>query len=333
MKVMVVMNTPLLICVFILIAFFAISSHTAFALTSVDISVKSVPEIPGPNETATISISSYATDLERANITWYVDNQTVASGTGKKSIPVITKGIGERTTIRAVIGTASGVSITKDIIIQPGDIDLVWEVDDASTPPFYKGKKLPARESLIRVSAIPNMAVAGKWLQTEDLIFDWSLNSERNAAASGFNKSSYLYRNNYLKKIDEISVKASGITQNVRTQKLVSVPMRSPFILFYEDSPSEGMKYERALVGGINLESGSEINIVSTPYFFSASHSLSPELTYDWKINDAPIATPNKKNRLTLRAPDVRGSSTIDLSLGVFQKLFQDYETKLIISY
>lgn len=327
------MRKCLWICTFVFTAIFFIHNNQALALTSVDISVNSSPEIPGPNESVTITISSYATDLEKANTTWYVDNKLSTGGVGKKSITVTSKGIGQSTSIKAIIDTVNGMTITKDIIIRPGDIDLIWEVEDATVPPFYKGKSLPSREALIKVSAIPNMASGGDWLQTEDLVFDWSLNSERNAAASGFNESSFLYRNSYLKKSDEISVKASGITQNISSQKSTTIVMRSPFVLFYEDSPSLGIKYEKSLGDSVDLPSGSEINLVATPYFFSAFDTESPELVYDWMINNSSIQTPSKKNRLTLRAPEVRGNSKVTLNISVLQKLFQDYETDITISY
>ncbi len=321
------------ICTFVFTAILFIHTNQALALTSVDISVNSSPEIPGPNQNVTITISSYATDLEKASITWYIDNKLSTGGVGKKAITFTSKGIGQSTSIKAIIDTANGITLTKDIIIRPGDIDLIWEVSDATVPPFYKGKSLPSREALIKVSAIPNMVSGGNWLQTEDLVFDWSLNSERNAAASGFNESSFLYRNSYLKKSDEISVKASGIAQNISSQKSTTILMRSPFVLFYEDSPSLGIKYEKSLGNSVDLPSGSEINLVATPYFFSASDVESPEFEYNWMINDSPIQTPSKKNRLTVRTPEVRGNSEIALSISIFQKLFQDYETYITISY
>lgn len=327
------MRKSLGICLMTLSAILFIHTNQALALTSVDISVNSSPEIPGPNQSATITISSYATDLEKATVSWYIDNKLNTSGVGKKAITLTTKGVGESTQIKAVIDTANGVTITKDIIIRPGDIDLIWEVSDATVPPFYKGKSLPSRESLIKVSAIPNMAVGGKWLQTEDLVFDWSLNSERNSAASGFNESSFLYRNSYLKKSDDVSVKASGITQNTIAQKSTSIVMRSPFVLFYEDSPALGIKYEKSLGSNVDLQNGSEINLVATPYFFSASDVASPELVYNWTINSNTIQTPSKKNRLTLRAPEVRGNSDISLNINVLQKLFQNYESDITVSY
>lgn len=327
------MRKSLWICIVAFSAILFIHTNQALALTSVDISVSSSPEIPGPNQSTTITISSYATDLEKATITWYIDNKLSTSGVGKKSVTLTTKDIGESTSIKAIIDTANGVTITKDIVIRPGDIDLIWEVSDATVPPFYKGKSLPSRESLIKVSAIPNMTAGGKWLQTEDLVFDWSLNSENNSAASGFNESSFLYRNSYLKETDDVSVRASGITQNITAQKTTSIIMRSPFVLFYEDSPTLGIKYDKALGNNVDLQSGSEINLVATPYFFSASDMASPEIVYNWTINNNPVSTPSKKNRLTLRAPEVRGNSLVSLNISVLQKLFQNYESDITISY
>jgi hypothetical protein len=128
-------------------------------------------------------------------------------------------------------------------------------------------------------------------------------------------------------------VKASGITQNTTAQKSTSIIMRSPFVLFYEDSPTLGIKYEKSLGSAVDLQNGSEINLVATPYFFSASDVASPEFVYNWTINGNPIQTPSKKNRLTLRAPDVRGNSEVTLDISVLQKLFQDYESNITISY
>jgi len=45
--------------------------------------------------------------------------------------------------------------IDKEIVIEPAQLDILWESTDSYVPPFYEGKALPSIESTIKVVALP----------------------------------------------------------------------------------------------------------------------------------------------------------------------------------
>lgn len=109
-----------------------------------EIEVKTNPSNPQPYQNVTITLSSYATDLNKAIISWQGESGTLISGIGKTSYS-FTAGGPNTTTIFSINikPTGSMSTITKRVVIAPSEIEIMWEAVDGYTPPFYKGKSLP----------------------------------------------------------------------------------------------------------------------------------------------------------------------------------------------
>src|SRR5690606_10591875 len=73
------------------------------AIRDNDIAVDFSPAVPGPNQNVKITLSSFATDLNKAAITWSVDGKESLSGTGKTSFSFTTGDIGSKTEIGVII--------------------------------------------------------------------------------------------------------------------------------------------------------------------------------------------------------------------------------------
>lgn len=314
-------------------SFFAFSHeiHAQYEVTEDDITVLSDPEIPPPLQNITLTLSSYATDINSAFVIWKVGGKTQLSGTGEKKFQVTTGENGSTTVVDITIRPVSGEVIQKQFVIRPADIDILWEGADSYVPPFYKGRALPTSEGLIRVVAIPQVKDGSLQTDVSNFVFKWKRDDKVIQSGSGYGKNSLLLRQSYLNKKEVLDVSATGIGTGIITQKKFEVPIFKPKILFYEKDPLLGIRYNRALDQSFEVASG-EKTIVAEPYFFGPVDALSPELEYTWTINGQSIYTPEIKNVLTVKKGTSAGVATIGLEIKNLLRLFMNGKTQTDIT-
>lgn len=290
-----------------------------------DISVETSPTNPQPYSDVTITLSSYATDLNRAIITWQNDYGTVLSGIGKTKYSFKAGGPNSSTTFEiniTPVGSVSGVS--KTVTINPSEIEIMWESVDGYAPPFYKGKILPVSGSQIKAIAIPNTNTIKSG--SGSIAYTWKNGDNTVLGASGYNKNSYVFKNSMFDNRNIITVVASSVNSNYSAENTIEIPVYKPKIVFYEKSPTEGVLYNNAL-GGEAPMTADEITIVAEPYFTSLKGNN--DFLYKWEVNGKGIATPLKKTELTLRPTSHGGYATIGLSIDNLSDLFQKVSSKL----
>lgn len=297
--------------------------YAAGEATRDTISVDISPEFPGFGDPVTITLSSYGTDLERANIIWKEGNTTRISGVGETLYTTVAPSSSGTKTITIIINQVSGATITKNIAITPATVDLLVESIDSYTPPFYKGRSLPTRESLVKVSAVPQISNLS---DSKNAVYTWRQNSKARPEFSGYGKRYFVYKNGFLDKTDSISVIASTQSGTSAAEASKTINLYTPKVLLYEDHPSQGLLLGRALTETFMLDD-SEATFVAVPYFATPriyNNALAENLLYTWKINGSET-TPTEKNRITLRKPEgVEGTAKIEVSvknaLSSFQK-------------
>ena len=160
-----------------------------FAVTASSISIDLVPENPEPNENVTITLSSYASNLDLIPISWSVNGKTAASGRGKKSFSVVAPAEGKEVNVTASISLPDGL-VEKKVMIRPEVMVLLWQANDSYVPPFYKGKALPTLDSEIKVVAMPET----KGTNRGNLAYSWKKDYASDQSASGYNKNFYIYQ-------------------------------------------------------------------------------------------------------------------------------------------
>lgn len=285
-----------------------------------DIEMELTPENPEPYSNVTIKLVSYATDLNKAMIEWRSGSSLILSGYGKTSYSFKTFGPNTATIFDVTITPSGSMgSISKKVVVSPSEVELLWESVDGYTPPFYKGKALAGREGVIKVVAIPNTNVVkqGKG----NIAYIWKQNDTTNQNASGFNKDSFIYKNETLNNNDEINVTASSVDGKYSAIKTITIPTFLPKILFYEKSPTEGILYNYALADGYFM-SEDEMTIIAEPYFL-AYNGNEYNFDYRWEINDKKIETPKEKRELTISPAGRGGYATIKLEMENLKTLFQ----------
>lgn len=298
-----------------------------------DVILSISPQFPSANEDVNASLNSYVTDLNKANITWSLNNQEESSGIGKKSFSFKTGEIGSSMNLSATINTIDGQSVSKTITIVVAGVDLLWEADDSYTPPFYRGKALVPSQGKFKIVAIPNIINQNGKVDANNLSYLWSKDGKTQTDSSGWGKSSLIFQNSYLDKINTVEVKVSDISGGTNTEKKIILNTTKPKILFYRNDPIFGTKWEEALIDGLTINPNGE-TITVEPYFFSPKNINSSNLIFNWSINGEKIQTPDFKNILSI-IPEAgkSGSATIKVLINNTKTLFQEAEKQIQISF
>ena len=296
-----------------------LATHADIQIVSSDITVTTNPPNPSPNTSTTITLGSYATDLNKASITWQSNGQTVLSGIGDITYSFTTGNVGVSKSFSVSITPAgSATPIIKNISVQPSDMDVLWEATDSYAPPFYEGKALPSSEAGLRVVALPNTTTSAK-----NMVYDWKLNYDAVQDASGYGKNSYSFNNSSVNSVENVDVAVSSVNNTYSEEGSVSIPIIKPQILFYQGSQTDGIIYENALSNSFTMpKTDNEMTVVAEPYFLSLKGNAS-DFTYAWQINGADTDTPANPRELTVQPSSRGGYATISLSIESISKLLQ----------
>ena len=299
--------------------------HFSFAESQIttgedEIMVDVSPNNPEPYSDVSINITSYATDLNKAIITWQGDSGVLLSGIGKTSYSFKASGPNTTITINIIIKPVGSVNtISKKIVLTPSEIELLWEAVDGYVPPFYKGKALFSRGGLVKAVAIPSTDTIKQG--SGNISYVWKNNDSVVDTASGYDKNYFIFSNDLFDTENSITVTASSVEENYNAEKTLTINAFSPKVLFYEKSPTDGILYNQALDANSPFV-GSEMSIVATPYFLAIKDN-EDNFNYSWTINGDPIQTPSKKTELTIRPTSRGGYADISIVFESITKLFQ----------
>lgn len=266
------------------LVFFAIP-FISFAQT---IELSFSPTSPSAGQAVTVSLRSIDVDLNKSDVTWYLDGSANKNGRGLKDFSFVLPD--KTTSVRALI-KEGGKNFEKFININPGQVDLLWEVVGAHKPPFYKGKALPVKTSFIKVTAFPQIQDAkGNITDAKNLTYSWQKDGSNMASQSGFGRNSITFPTDILDNSNSVSVSVGG--GDVAKVRAVTIPRFNPSIHFYEYNNLYGALYNKALKNNQKI-SGRNINIIAEPYFIN-SELQSSVTTSAWKINDSIFTSPEK---------------------------------------
>ena len=308
-----------------------LTPQEAAKVSSQDISVSTDPEVPGPNQSVTITLTSYITDLNRAYISWTENGQTALSGVGDYTFTFTTGNVGQTTSVNTVIALISGEIINEQFSFNPADLDVVWEGADSYTPPFYEGRALPSSEGFVRVLAIPQIQNGSALLPQNDYVFNWKKDDNVMPADSGFGKNAFIYQTDYLNDTNDINITATDNQTNAQAQKDVTIPIFPPKLLMYAFDPINGIDWNHE-VGSTLTVGSAQKTLLAIPYFFTPANPLDSDLTYAWTINGSPIDTPSIENMITLQGGTSTGVSNVSLSITSQLKLFLQAEKNLTVN-
>ncbi len=273
------------------------------------------PNLPGPLTEVTAEVISNGVNLNSLEITWILNGKESLRGIGKKSFTFTTGEVGSVTALRADINTNEYGLLSKNIDIQPTDADILWEAD-TYTPPFYKGKALPSSQSYIKAVALPHFITKSGKVKAEDLVYMWKKSYTPNPNDSGRGKNVYLYRGTYTFNTNTIETIISTPDNTLSLNKKTRVYIHEPKIVFYEDRPLEGVRYEELLPGSFNMKT-QEVALQAAPYFFSFQNTDDNGAIFTWRVDGKRHdVNTEKKSKFVLRKPDAgKGTASVVLEI------------------
>ena len=285
-----------------------------------DITLKTNPEIPIPNEILSLNLDSYLIDLGTSEIIWYKNDVLQNKGYGERSFSFVVGRPGSSDSITAVISTQNGKIFTKNFVIRPAEVDLIWE-SNSSTPPFYKGKALVPKQSIVKIVAVPNIIdLEGRRIDPKNLIYKWKKNWEVLGSLSGFGKNIYLFDSSKTFRDNIITVDVQTLDGKFRATKSIKLSFCQPKIIFYKDAPLLGIMFENAITDKFKLKED-EVTFFAQPFFFSKSDIFN-NLELEWFMNGKKIKK-SLGNILTFKRPIDKGFSLVDLKIQNINRFLQ----------
>ncbi|MEK7527163.1 MAG: hypothetical protein AAB537_01995 [Patescibacteria group bacterium] len=306
----------------IIIALLFILPLAAQAQFSGNISLRITPEFPGSFTPVSVTLDTLGVDLDRAKISWFLNEQLSKTGIGEKNFSFKTGALGESSRLIVSVETLLGGTLNTAATIIPAEANLVWE-PVVYAPPFYKGKRLYTYESPIRVIATPEIIENGRRLEPDELIFKWKENYKVIQSASGGGKNIITIRSSVPLKPTIVSVEISTLDNSITAVGSISAEPVQPQVLFYENNPLYGILWNRALTSPFALVQ-KEIAVLAAPYFFGVQTAAAQNLEYNWSLNGLPVASTGAKNSLTLRQESEQtGTALLGLRIANTKGLFQ----------
>lgn len=292
------------------------------AISTESILVDMAPENPAPNENVNINLNSYLYDLDTVLITWSVDGKSVLSGIGKRSFSTRAGGAGSEVVVTITINLPEGAAV-KNISIRPSMTVLLWQATDSFVPPFYRGRALPSSEGEIKIVAMPEIKIGSVMANPKNMVYSWQKDYTNDTEGSGYGKNSFIFSNDYLDDVNNVTVTASTIDQQHSSQASVNIKMTDPKILFYKNDPVFGTNWDNTLADPHKIN-GSEI-IAAMPYFISPKDLRNPMLVWSWFINDYQVTMQDfRENLMPLRTEgNASGTSKVKLQVENKYKLTQ----------
>ncbi len=298
-----------------------------------DVTISSSPSYPAPNENVTISINSFVTDLNKAFITWSINNEEAMSGIGKKTFSLNAGVSGSVLIIKANIDTVSGQNVSKNITISPAEVDMLWEAYDSYTPPFYKGKALVPQEGTFKIVAMPNIKNQNGNTNPVNMSYTWSKDGKVLTDSSGWGKNYYIFKTSFLDKKNEVKVLTSNVLGNIATQGKTTIEVDVPKIIFYQKDSFLGTRWEHSVRNNFKINTEGE-TLVAEPYFFSFKDVNNPDFAFSWTLNNTQIQTPTPKNTLSVKLEkQQKGNAEINVNIKNMKTLFQNLSKKLNVTF
>jgi len=205
-------------------------------------------------------------------------------------------------------------------------IDLLVD-SDSYTPPFYRGRALPAIGTSIRLVAFAHPpTISGVTQSAGDLIYTWKQDDRVVGNVSGQGRSSVTLPSPMLYGTSNIEVDVESTDHILVGSATISIHATEPVVLLYEDNPLIGIAFNHAL-GTSNTIAETETTFAAIPFFASALSPNDSRLQYSWMLNNNAI-TPSTSDpsELTVNASHSNGLATIGLSLTHTTNIFMDFQ-------
>ncbi|OGG44328.1 hypothetical protein A2841_04105 [Candidatus Kaiserbacteria bacterium RIFCSPHIGHO2_01_FULL_48_10] len=330
-------TTPKKVSLTVIVGFLLMSSLAQAQVAGFDsIEIVASPGNPRAGQQVLLRVQSVSIDLDRATISWTVNGKRAASGVGVKNTTATAGALGSRLQVGVEITASSGDRFSENLTISVSSVDVLWQAV-SYVPPLYRGKTLPAAEAPLLVAAIPHLiGNSGKEAAPGTLIYTWRRGTTVLGNQSGRGKNTVLVDGPKLNDSVRVSVEVATADGTVTGSGATVITAATPRIVFYEDSPLLGIRFEEALQKQFALKTA-ETRIVSIPYFMSVGRkSDTATLRYQWSLNGSAVNSEEGGNAgsITLRqVTEDTGTATLALSIQNLKRILQSASANLTIFF
>ena len=294
-------------------------------ISNEQIALETRPQIIQPNQPVDITMVSYSTDINRAQVSLYVDGILIQQGVGLKQFSVDAPSVGDVVEVRIIVRTIDQGTITKTLVLNPSQVDLLYEATNSYAPTLYPGKRLPAHEGGVRVVAIPFMVDStGRKLDPDTLVYTWKVDDQVQVNQSGYGRDTFEFKGSPYYRTRTVSVLVEAVDGLQVANRFIDIPAYDPVIRFYPEHPLWGVDLSDAIIADepLLLEVP-EMVVRSVPFFISDSDSAGL-VTYQWNMNGQSMTTFGDRNIINLRAPSAgEGRAQVDLKINHSNKILQ----------
>jgi len=286
------------------------------------------PEFPKADEDVTVTVVSYAIDLNRSILNWYVNDEKVLQGAAEKKLTVKSGSYGTKKTVRVQAISSDGRVSENSIYIAPTQINILWQAD-TYTPPFYKGRRLYSNNSDVFLTAIPNSTFA-----PNELIYTWKRDGDVIPDTGGLGKNTITLKGSIIMRERILSVDAVSLDGSYFAHTFIRLNQIYPKVLMYEDNPLYGVRFEQAL-GKQSTLAGDEIKINAYPLFYSTKSRLLNNVSYTWSVGSNKVNQAKDNSSVILKRDPT--AKTVNVILETkskdTNKLFQLAKTTATINF
>ena len=315
-------SLKIFIAIFVLFTPLFSFAQVGSEISSSAIDLTLLPANPTPSQTVMASVSALEFNIDLAKIVWTLGTKVIKSGQGVKSVSFTAPAAGKSDILSVVVTPPGQSALTTSISIAPGGtVDLIWEAIDGYTPPFYRGKTLPIKQSAIKVAAMPIVKTSnGTLAKSSTFAYNWTKDGTNVGGQSGLGKSSVVFSNQILENSNRVEVSATNGMETVRGS--VTIVPFTPEILFYEYDQSRGMgQYNKAFQNNTFIDQP-RLTLVAEPYFLMKDWFTNKDVTFNWNLNNQS-AKAGEKNTLGI-ITTTKGQVDVGVTYDETQKLFRN---------
>lgn len=210
------------------------------------------------------------------------------------------------------------------IITFAQSVDILWQ-GETYTPPFYEGRALWSRQSLITLVAIPQGLG-----NPSTLIYKWIQDGTVLGFSSGPGKNTLKIEDSLFSKPQVVKVEiVTAEDELLADDELVLVPVNSQ-PLIYEKNPLLGYMFHREVGNEFRLKEG-EATFSAFPFFSAPPLRDGTNLTYRWRTNSTDSGV---GHTVTYRVPEGGGGSArVGLIISNSSKILPNLSRNFLVQF
>ena len=204
------------------------------------------------------------------------------------------------------------------------EVDIIWQ-GETYTPPFYEGRALWSKQSLITLVAIPQGLG-----NPSNLIYKWIQDGTVLGFISGPGKDTLRIEDSLFSKPQTIKVEiVTAEDELLADDELVIVPTNSQ-ALIYEKNPLYGYMFHREVGRNFRIDEG-EVTFSAFPFFSTPPARDAGNLTYQWSTNTGESGV---GHTVTYRAPEEgEGTSRVGLRISNTAKILLPFSREFLVQF